>query len=83
MQLLTGLKVGICVDMMGAGGNTPEEEIAQHKAWLRKKWPRSKLRFYQAWHCDQSGGNGIQPGTDLFLFDYGGMMLGNDLPAGA
>jgi hypothetical protein len=72
------LKVAICVDMRGAGGKSPEEEIREHQRTMREVLRPHRLRFYQAFHMGTCS-HGIKPGTDIVLFDYGGMMLGSSL----
>jgi len=68
------LKVAICVDPMGCGQTTAEEEVEQHKVEIRDRLKPRKLKFYQIWNVEE-----VKPGTDLLLFDYGGMMPGNSL----
>lgn len=69
------MKVAICVDLMGSSHGTPEQEIRAHKKRLREALPGYKLQFYRAWHPGP-GGNGIKDGTDILLYDYGGMLPG-------
>lgn len=69
------VKVGICVDPFASMNSTQEEEIAEHKKDFREKLAPHKARFYVASHTGQSA-KGIQPGTDLMIFDFGGAMPG-------
>lgn len=72
------IMVAICVDPMGCGAKTPEEEVEEHKQVMQELLRPHKLSFYQAHHagaCEE----GIRPGTNLIVFDFGGMIFGNSL----
>jgi hypothetical protein len=67
------IKTAFWVDLMGAGGKTPEEEMEQHREWIEEELG-VRLDIHMPYNISQ-----IEEGTDLVLFDYGGMMLGNSL----
>jgi hypothetical protein len=72
------LKTAIIVDPIGSslGDRTPEDEIKQHIKDFSELLSPAKLKVYSPWSCYPED---LQPGTDLVLFDYGGMMLGNSM----
>ena len=72
------LKTAIIVDPVGSslGDRTPEDEIKQHIKDFSELLSPAKLKVYSPWSCYPED---LQPGTDLVLFDYGGMMLGNSM----
>jgi len=67
------IKTAFFVDPVGGGGKTPEEEMASEKESLEEELG-VKLDIKQIHHMGQ-----IEEGTDLLLFDFGGMMMGNSL----
>jgi hypothetical protein len=71
------IKTAICVDPMGCMGKTPEEEIKEHKKDYREWLKPALLKIYR---IDSVYPGEIKPGTELVLFDYGGMgTFGNDM----
>jgi hypothetical protein len=72
------LKTAIIVDQMGSayGDRTPEDEIKQHVEDFSEMLAPAVLKVYTPYSCYPED---IQPGTDLLLFDYGGMLLGNSM----
>lgn len=71
------IKTAICVDPVGCYSKTPEEEIKEHKKEYRGFLKPAKLEFYRI-HSVYPGE--IKPGTELVLFDYGGIgTFGNDM----
>jgi hypothetical protein len=76
---LRRLLCAIIVDEMGTQcGGGPEQEIRELKKTFSKEVFLNPITYYRALYA-REGGQGIKPGTDLVLFDYGGMSLGNDL----
>lgn len=75
------LKTAIIVDMMGSGYGevAPEQEIEEIVERFSSLLAPAKLQHYRAWHPGELG-KGIQPGTDLVLYDFGGMGAGSSLP---
>jgi hypothetical protein len=71
------IKTAICVDPMGCGWHTPEEEIESHIKYASSALDAT-LDWYQI-HC--IGPSYIKPGTELVIFDFGGMSCGNYLMA--
>jgi len=67
------IKTAFFVDPMGGGGRTPEEEMESEKESLEEELG-VKLDIHRVHHMGQ-----IEQGTDLLLFDFGGMMMGNSL----
>lgn len=67
----------IIVDPMGGFNRTPEQEVEELKREFNEAFA-NPLRFYEAIYVGE-GEYGIQPGTDIVLFDFGGMSLGNSL----
>ena len=69
------MKVAILVDLMGSGAQSAEDEVKEHKKKFRQLLKPAKSQFYQiySFYADN-----IQPGTNLVLFDFGGMMPGSD-----
>ena len=63
-------KVAILVDPVGWSGATAEQEVAQHKAWFTELLPQFDLSFYTP------RGAEFEEGTDLVVFDFGGMIHG-------
>jgi hypothetical protein len=72
------MKVAIIVDCMGGGGQTDVEEVQMHKRRFTRLLRPIKPKFYRAYSA-YSGEHGIQGNTDMVIFDYGGMLPGNDL----
>lgn len=72
------IRTAILVDLMGSdfGATTPEMEIEQHVNHFSDLLAPAKLDWYQIYEFDKSV---LKDGTDLVLFDYGGMTLGNSL----
>ena len=68
------IKTAIVVDPMGSCDVTPKEEIEAHILHYSHVFAPVKMKFYtplSAWD--------IKDGTDLVIFDYGGMLPGNSL----
>lgn len=79
------IDVAFLVDPCGSdfGNMTPEDEIADSVEWfngqLEEKLGKGyKVRDYRI-HCMDA--NDIKPGTKAIMFDFGGMLWGNDLAA--
>ncbi len=70
----TTLKTAILVDPMGSSMGTPEEEIEKHIETYGKALMPVKLKTYAINHPLE-----IKLGTKLVIFDFGGMIGGNDL----
>ncbi len=71
------IKTAICVDPNASMGKTPEEEIKEHIKNYREWLAPAKIKYYRT---ESTYPGSIHPGTELVLFDYGGMMgWGNDL----
>jgi hypothetical protein len=72
------IKTAICVDPMGSsfGDITPEMEIERHVEHFSEVFRPAKLNWYR---IDSVSTRTIKPGTDLILFDFGGMLPGNSL----
>lgn len=72
------IKTAIVVDYMGSGfgSTTREDEIRDHKARFSDFAKPSKLDVYTP--ASTYPGE-LSPGTDLVLFDFGGVGFGNDL----
>jgi hypothetical protein len=72
------LKTAIIVDPIGSsfGDRTPEDEIKEHVRDFSELLAPAKLNVYTPYSCYPGD---LQPGTDLVLFDYGGMLVGNSM----
>lgn len=69
------LKVAIVVDPAGTmTGPSAEEEIAEHKRVFTELLKPAEVSFQELHTFYQ-----VRPGTDLVVYDYGGLMPGNDL----
>jgi hypothetical protein len=68
------LKIAILVDPMGGGGKTAEEEVEAHKITFTALLDPAEIRFEHVWNP-----GAISPGTDIVVYDFGGMMPGTDL----
>jgi len=64
----------ILVDPFASSLHTEEEEIANLIEDYTRVLKPAKLDFYQIHHMGE-----VKPKTDLILFDYGGMSIGNDM----
>ena len=64
------IKTAIIVDYMGVGGKTPEEEIQQHTERFSELLGRPL-----AVHTPR-GPHGIEVGTELVIYDFGGLLPG-------
>lgn len=66
-------KTGILVDQMGHGFGevTPEMEVEQHAKDFAELLRPHKIKHYTLRSAHE-----VKPGTDLVLFDYGGMLPG-------
>lgn len=71
------LKIGLCVDRAASMMQSYEEEIADHKDRLNRLFGRRTLSFYEA-NYPAEGNHGLQSGTDILVYDYGGMLPGCD-----
>lgn len=70
------LKVAICIDPIGCLGKTSDEEEIEIKKDFQRILKPHEINFYRV----QSAYPGeFKSGTDLILFDYGGVGFGNDL----
>lgn len=73
------IKTGIIVDFVGGGGRTAEQEVEEHKrnvtTWLKPDVPEFHCPYFPA----EFGEHGIQPGTELLIYDFGGLGPGNDM----
>lgn len=69
---MKSIKTAIIVDFMGSGGMTREEEIAEHVRYFS-----SMLECQLNVHTPNLALE-IEPGTELVIFDFGGMMPGAD-----
>ena len=72
------LKTAIFVDPFGCMSLTPEEEIEKHVDYYSGEYGpfdgKVKLNWYRIHHMGE-----LKPRTELVLFDYGGMSMGNGL----
>lgn len=67
---MASVKTAIIVDWMGSGSHTPEEEIAQHTNRFSALLGRPL-----SVHTPRSP-HGIEVGTELVIYDFGGMLPG-------
>jgi hypothetical protein len=67
------IKTAIIVDFMGGGAQTPEDEIEDHK----KRFGEAVLPDKLVVHTPVSA-HDIEDGTELVIFDFGGLMPGAD-----
>ena len=72
------LKTAIWYDPFGSMSETPEQQIANDVRRLPRDLFNDRVTF--DWYC-VNGPHEIKPRTELVLFDFGGMSLGNDLMA--
>jgi hypothetical protein len=74
------IKTAILVDMMGSGWGevTPEQEVETLTARFSELVAPAELDVYEPKHAGE-GKYGIQPGTELVLYDFGGLMPGSSL----
>jgi hypothetical protein len=72
------IKTAIIVDMMGCGGRSQEDEIAEYTERFGRLLAPAKLKTYTPYHAGE-GDHGLEPGTELVIYDYGGLMPGNSL----
>lgn len=72
------LLTAIIVDMMGHGfgEHGPEDEIEEHKKDFSELLFPARIDSYSPYGMSEEE---IKPGTDLIVFDYGGMLPGNSL----
>jgi hypothetical protein len=70
------LKTAIVLDPSGTFMGGPEDEIRQHWLDFSDLLEPATLEIYQPGAIYPEA---LKPGTDLVLFDWGGMMLGNSL----
>jgi len=70
------LKTAILVDPMGHGFGdySPEMEAANHLKTYKELLKPAELKAIRVWTPGS-----IEPGTDLLIYDFGGMMPGTDL----
>lgn len=68
------LLIAIVVDMMGCLclDKTPDDEIADIKERMQRLLGKRKLEFYTP------GSPDLKPGTDILVYDFGGMLPGCD-----
>lgn len=78
MSELITLKTAIIVDYMGHGFGefTPEMEVEEHKKDFHELLFPAELDAYTPICMSEDK---IQAGTDLIIFDFGGIMPGNNL----
>lgn len=72
------IKTCIIVDPIGAAGQGPEEEVENHIKVYTEMIHPAPMSPYTALYPDE-GSKGIQPGTKLLIYDFGGMVGANDL----
>jgi hypothetical protein len=65
------LKVAICVDPIGCFGKTDEQEVEELQQETKEIFPKCRLSFHRCHNVSE-----VKVGTDLFLFDFGGMSMG-------
>lgn len=72
------IKTAIVVDFMGHGFGefSREDEIKEHKDRFGEFAEPVKLKVYTPMGTHP---NELQPGTDLVIYDFGGLMPGSDL----
>jgi len=75
-QVKHTIKTAIIVDFMGHGFGEfgPKDEIAAHKERFGEFAAPAKLKVHTP-----AGVHGIEIGTDLVLYDFGGLMPGSSL----
>jgi hypothetical protein len=73
MSNQTAIRTCYFLDPMGSAGRTPEEEAIQQTGFFEDEYG-CKLDYHMARNTSE-----IQDGTELLLFDFGGMMMGNSL----
>lgn len=71
------IKTAIIVDPTGWSMATPEQEVEEHKERFGILLAPARLDAYRAMHPGDGGKHGIQPGTELVLYDFGGMVPGS------
>jgi len=72
------MKIAVILDYMGSCGKSPEEEFEDLKQRFGNIFAGANPVFYRAGYPAEFGKHGIQPGTDVVLYDFGGMMPGCD-----
>jgi hypothetical protein len=70
------LLTAVILDWMGSGGRTPEEEFAD----VVKEFSESLNVKLDAYQARSAYPGDIREGTDLVLFDFGGVLPGTDMP---
>lgn len=70
----SALRVAVLVDPMGCGHRSDDDEFEAHCASLRDTLSERELRFERLYCFDDA-----KVLADLVVFDFGGMMMGNDL----
>ncbi len=68
------LKVGVLIDLLGCLGKSPDSEYEDHKKDFAELLRPARCSFYR-----MANEGEIKPGTDVVVFDYGGMCgVGSD-----
>lgn len=62
--------------LWGTGSRTADEEIEDYEDYYSYELKPAEIEFYRIWCISESE---IKPGTDIIIFDFGGMALGNSL----
>lgn len=75
------IKTAILVDIMGHGYGevTPEMEVEEHAKRYAQYVAPDVLDVYAPSHMGEEMEHGIKFGTELLLYDYGGMGFGSSL----
>jgi hypothetical protein len=73
------IKTCIIVDPAGAAGKGPEEEVENHIKVYSEMIAPAKMTPYTALYPSEDGRRGIQTGTQLLIYDFGGMIGSSDL----
>lgn len=70
------IKTAIVVDYAGTSGSTQKQEIKDHKERFGEFAEPAKLKVYTP---SGTYPGQLEPGTDLVIYDFGGLMPGNTL----
>lgn len=69
------LLIGLCLDRAASLSQSYEEEVTRCKKEFRRLLGKCKLSFYEAAY-PAAGDHGLRSGTDIVVYDYGGMLPG-------
>lgn len=72
------IKTAIIVDFMGSSMATPEDEVVAHKEKYGALLAPAVLDVHEPRHA-WPGDYGIEEGTELVIYDFGGLMPGSSL----